>query len=62
MTLTIILENESVKFDDCPEITKQLSVNPNIFNYQKLVQTKVLVIFLLILNLNNIERSKDQGT
>jgi hypothetical protein len=45
MTLTIILENESVKFDDCPEITKQLSVNPNIFNYQKLVQTKVLVSF-----------------
>lgn len=48
MTLTVILENESVKFDDCPEIAKQLSVNANIFNFQKLIQTKVLVSQSLI--------------
>ena len=39
----MIVESERVKFDECPEITKQLSENPNIFNYQKLIQTRVIV-------------------
>jgi len=38
-----IIEYESIKFDLCPEISKKLDGNPNIFNYLKLIKTKVVV-------------------
>ena len=38
-----IIEYESIKFDQCPEISKKLDGNPNIFNYLKLIKTKVVV-------------------
>lgn len=48
----MIVETERVKFDESPEIFKELSGNPNIFNYQKLIQTRVVVsesLFLMLI-------------
>ena len=47
----MIVETERVKFDESPEISKELSGNPNIFNYQKLIQTRVVVSESLLLML-----------
>jgi hypothetical protein len=41
--MKMIIENESVKFDQCPEISKKLDRSPNVFNHQKLIKTRVFV-------------------